>query len=326
MEDWIEQERILFPKGQKTVVWETKDALLQAIDSGDVPTSNRMPLLQHGLPDLDFWVGRRVGFGTPRFRRLESELRNPTQPLSSWIVSKSESSKVKHDENTLVSGTNDEGTTELGNLFGSRVFDHPKPVSLIKELVRQSTGPDDLVLDFFAGSATTGQAVMELNFEETGQRRFVLVSSSEATSDEPSINVCQDITAERVRKLNADDSKHDALSAGFAYLRCREINPLEIDDALTPETAWSILEAHHGFPLTTWPEGKSAVVHENDGVALILVDRWDEFASALIEKVSSTATELFLYAFAPGQVTGLKAERQVEVRGVRETLQRLYAA
>jgi adenine-specific DNA-methyltransferase len=66
MEMFVSDHRILFPKDAKVAVWETKEELMAAISSGDVPMSGRVPLLRPGLPDLDFWVGKRVGFGTPR--------------------------------------------------------------------------------------------------------------------------------------------------------------------------------------------------------------------------------------------------------------------
>ena len=86
------------------------------------------------------------------------------------------------------------------------------PILRVRCLVRQSTGPDDLVLDFFAGSATTAQAVMELNAEDGGSRRFIMVSSTEATEDDPDKNLCRDVTAERIRLLNASDDKRQQRS------------------------------------------------------------------------------------------------------------------
>ncbi|HWT22689.1 MAG TPA: site-specific DNA-methyltransferase [Solirubrobacteraceae bacterium] len=71
---------------------------------------------------------------------------------------------------------NTEGSREMDELFGSpTIFESPKPVGLLRELLKLSTGPDDLVLDFFAGSASTGHAVMEQNAEDGGRRPFILV-------------------------------------------------------------------------------------------------------------------------------------------------------
>ncbi len=142
--------------------------------------------------------------------------------------------------------------------------------------MRQSAGPDDLVLDFFAGSATTAQAVMELNAEDGGSRRFIMVSSTEATEEDPDKNLCRDVTAERIRRLNAsEDPKYADLAAGFAYLRTHEIAFEDLDYDLTPADAWTALEAMHDLPLTPYDPARPWNLHEGEGVALVLVDRFD---------------------------------------------------
>lgn len=326
MEEFIRLGQIVFPEDMRVEVFATKDELLKAIRSGDVPTSGRAPLLREDLPDLDFWVGKKIGWGTPAFKRYKKDLKNQTQPLSSWITPNAEEDTVPEGANMIVSGTNDEGAKVIKDVFGEKAFNYAKPVSLIRELVRQSISPGDLVLDFFAGSATTAQAVMELNAEDGGDRQFIMVSSTEATEDEPDKNICRDVTAERVRRLNANHDKYEDLSAGFAYLRCREINPLELDDALTPEAAWAALEGHHDLPLTVWPAGERFAIHEGEGVTLILIDAWSDAVAEMIRPVLRPEQPVFLYAFSPGQITGLDSDANVEVRGVLGTLQRLFAA
>lgn len=326
MEDWIAAGHIIFPEIPRFKVFNTKLELLAAIRAGDVPTSGRAPLLREDLPELDFWVGKKMGWGTPAFKRYKSDLRNQTQPLSSWVTPNSEAGSVQDGENVIVSGTNDEGAKVIKDVFGEKAFNYAKPVSLIRELVRQATGPDDVVLDFFAGSATTAQAVMELNAEDQGTRKFIMVSSTEATADEPDKNICRDVTAQRIRLLNANDEKYQDLTAGFAYLRCAEIDPLALDDELTAAAAWAILEGHHGLPLTVWQAGDTLGVHEGEDTALILVDRWSDKALEAVLPVISRSPNCFLYAFEPGQIAGLPEKANVEVRDVRATLKRLFAA
>jgi adenine-specific DNA-methyltransferase len=74
---------------------------------------------------------------------------------------------------------NSEGTQDLANLELSSAFNFPKPVSLIKYLLKISTFQDSIILDFFAGSGTTGDAVMQLNAEDGGNRKFILVQLPE---------------------------------------------------------------------------------------------------------------------------------------------------
>ena len=71
------------------------------------------------------------------------------------------------------------GTERVKALFGDRVFDNPKPVALVKDFVRLATPEGGLVLDFFAGSGTTAEAVMQLNHQDGGKRRFILVQADE---------------------------------------------------------------------------------------------------------------------------------------------------
>jgi adenine-specific DNA-methyltransferase len=168
MEEFIERGQILFPVEQRVETWGTLEELLSAIDRGDVPKAGKGQLLRRDLPDLKFWVGKPVGFGRPAFKRYKADLRNDTQPISSWVTPKAESDDAG-SENTIVSGTNQEGTTVLTAILGRRAFNYPKPLSLIKGLVDQATAPDqnDIVLDFFAGSGTTAHAVSRPQCGET---------------------------------------------------------------------------------------------------------------------------------------------------------------
>ena len=71
-------------------------------------------------------------------------------------------------------------TTQLKTLFDKKIFNNPKPIFLIKDLTIIATNQNDIVLDFFAGSGTTGDAVMQLNAQDGGNRRFILVQIDEA--------------------------------------------------------------------------------------------------------------------------------------------------
>ncbi len=101
-------------------------------------------------------------------------------------------------------GFTSEGTRELQSLFGEKIFQFPKPVSLIKALVRQATTEDekDIVLDFFAGSCTGAQAVLELNREDGGNRRFIMVQLPEPTERDDYSTIAE-IGKERIRRVIA---------------------------------------------------------------------------------------------------------------------------
>ena len=97
------------------------------------------------------------------------------------------------------------GTSELTELFGTKYFDFPKPSKLLKFLVQLVTTNDDLILDFFSGSATTAHAVMQLNSEDGGNRKFIMVQLPEKTDEKSEAykagykNICE-IGKERIRR------------------------------------------------------------------------------------------------------------------------------
>jgi len=110
-------------------------------------------------------------------------------------------------------GVNEEGTSELNSIFeNSLVYDYPKPVSLIKYLIsllwdskNEKYDENSLILDFFAGSGTTGQAVWDLNKEDGGNRKFILVQLDEEVQDEEikkEFPTVADICIERLRRVS----------------------------------------------------------------------------------------------------------------------------
>lgn len=150
------------------------------------------------------------------------------------------------------------GANELKSIFGNeKVFNNPKPTRLLSELLSFVTRGDDIVLDFFAGSGTTAHAVAKLNAEDGGTRRFILVSSTEATADEPDRNLCRDVCAQRVRRVlggytNAKGEAVPGLGGGFAYLRARRLPRHRVSRRLGHVQAWTALCLMHDVPLAPW--------------------------------------------------------------------------
>ena len=86
------------------------------------------------------------------------------------------------------------GTKEIQSILGKGKFDFPKPLELISRIVKIGTEKETIVLDFFAGSGTTGHAVMKLNAEDGGNRKFILCTNNEN-------NICRDVTYERIKRV-----------------------------------------------------------------------------------------------------------------------------
>ena len=91
-------------------------------------------------------------------------------------------------------GTATDGTKELQNIFGTKLFDTPKPIGLIKKVINLAGDKNSLVLDFFAGSGTTGQAVLDMNYEDDGNRKFILCTNNDG-------NICENVTYPRIKTV-----------------------------------------------------------------------------------------------------------------------------
>ena len=126
----------------------------------------------------------------PMKKRFASELGSGTNPQSTWMDSV---------------GMNTEGTRQMYDLFGKAFFSYTKPESLIKALILQATTQDSIILDFFSGSATTAHAVMQLNAEDGGHRKFIMVQLPEPCDEKSEAykagyqNICE-IGKERIRR------------------------------------------------------------------------------------------------------------------------------
>jgi adenine-specific DNA-methyltransferase len=255
IEQLIEKKLIYFPpcKPPEVMQYASRDELLTAIKVGKGPIlpKKKTPLLRADLPDLDFWIGKPIATGRPS--RKEHWTAKPEEdrlaPLSSWIAGLNEAVTPleEHEDDepvVLRSARGGVATEEVKNIFGSKAFQHPKPLSLIKGLLSQATRPTDTILDFFAGSGTTGQAVLELNAEDGGQRGFILCSSTEATAKEPDKNLCRDVCAERMRRVITGYGGR----AGYTPEQGGEFGYLQMDMVDVADAPFEI-DAAHAFQL-----------------------------------------------------------------------------
>lgn len=129
-------------------------------------------------------------------------------------------------------GTFSDAKDELIDIFGDRdIFDTPKPSKIIKELIRIASKKDSIVLDFFAGSGTTGHAILELNKEDGGNRKFILCTNNEN-------NICTEVCYPRMSKvINGYKKKGDGefiegFGGNLKYFKT-ELIPIERIDKIT---------------------------------------------------------------------------------------------
>jgi len=134
-------------------------------------------------------------------------------------------------------GHSDEANKELKNILGGKYFDYPKPTRLLQRLLHLGTKDNDLILDFFAGSGTTAHAVMQLNAEDNGNRKFICVQLPEKTDEKSEAfkagySTIAEITKERIRRAssqilqNLDENK--PLDVGFRVLKIDSSNMKDI--------------------------------------------------------------------------------------------------
>ena len=138
------------------------------------------------------------------------------QPYGKIYLKNSEG-MIPNDFLTTEIGTNQQGSNELTGIFGHRVFDFPKPVSLIKHFCTIASNKNSIILDFFAGSGTTGHAVLDLNKEDDGNRKFILCTNNEN-------NICTDVCYPRLKKVikgykNPKGQKVEGLGGNLKYFR-----------------------------------------------------------------------------------------------------------
>ena len=181
----------------------------------------------------DFW--KRVeegsivfgmdGKGSPATKLYLSDVQSGLVPRSLWL----------HDE----AGHTQDGKREVMSLFPeASVFDTPKPTKLIRQIVKIACCDNDTILDFFSGSATTAHAVMQLNAEDEGSRRFIMVQLPELTDEKSDAykagykNICE-IGKERIRRAGKKVKEEvglqgQNLDTGFRVLKLDESNMADV--------------------------------------------------------------------------------------------------
>ena len=257
IEDLIEQGQVWFPPDQKIAYFASEDELLNAIDSQDIPFSGSTPLLTRDTPNLHEWIGRKIGYGRPRLKKFKDGLKNENQPISSWLTPRQEEDTADHTLNMPIVGTTEEGSRVLKEIMGNKAFPYPKPLSLINVLLAQASKPDDIILDFFAGSGTTAQAVLQLNQEDQGSRRFILVSNSEAPpNNTENKNLCRDVCAVRVKRVIQGYNNRVATGGDFAYCRMEKISPADVTQDLDVALIWNNLCLKYRGELLSYPAEK----------------------------------------------------------------------
>lgn len=153
---------------------------------------------------------------------------------------------------------------EIKSIFNNIVFDTAKPIPYIKRIIQLASSKNSLILDFFAGSGTTGHAVMKLNAEDGGNRKFILCTNNEN-------NICREITYERIKRVIEKDDYN-------ASLKYYKVDYIPISDKLYYEYADELLkhikelvELENGINFTD--NNEIAILLSEDEVAAFVSDQ-----------------------------------------------------
>lgn len=176
------------------------------------------------IKDNRIWFGKD-GNNVPSIKRFLSEVKQSVTPMTIWKYS-----EVGHSQ---------DAKQNLKKLFdGKSFFDYPKSVELIKRCIQLYSNESSIILDFFSGSATTAHAVMQLNTEDGGKRKFIMVQLPEKTDEKSEAfkagykNICE-IGKERIRRAG-EKIKEEAglngqgLDIGFRVLKLDSSNMKDI--------------------------------------------------------------------------------------------------
>ena len=162
-----------------------------------------------------------------------------TRPVQKVFVADRKFTKTRAESWWDKNGMNEDATEELKTLFGvAKLFTHPKPTKLLKHLVTIATEKDDIVLDFFSGSATTADAVMQLNTEDNGNRKFIMVQLPEVCADDSPAKeagyqtICE-LALERIRRAGEKIKEENPLTTqdldvGFRVLKLDDSNMKDV--------------------------------------------------------------------------------------------------
>lgn len=176
-----------YPFNPKRIWGVTKETFQEYYDKGKIVFPDDYSFLKMSIPAY------RVFESEDKAKALEKYGSEEPLKAASTILPKSV-------------GMNEDGNKEVEEFFGGKIFNFPKPTPLIKHLINIANNKDALILDFFAGSGSTSHAVQELNKEDGGNRKYILVQIPEATDEKSEAfkagyKKISDITIERNKRV-----------------------------------------------------------------------------------------------------------------------------
>jgi adenine-specific DNA-methyltransferase len=229
------------------------------------------------------------------------------------------------------------GTRELDDIFGQSPFPFPKPSNLIVELLEQANcEKNDIIVDFFGGSGTTAHAVQKLNEQDGGTRRFIIVSSTEASTENPDKSVCRDICAKRIAAIqngykDKNNEQIEGLGGDFAYCRTRRIPTHTVFSTIQHEQIWTALQLINTQTLTHYDATAplQQMDYEKNGIAhgiIYLPNAGDVALQALQNIIQDDAKTVIVYAWQPAMAQQVLNNPSITVEPIPQYLVALFNA
>lgn len=226
------------------------------------------------LADNRIWFGKN-GTSFPRKKRFLSEVQDGRTPDTWW----------RNEE----VGHNQEGARDLKKVLGSVVFNNPKPIRLIKRVLDIAAYDNSIILDFFAGSGTTAQAVMEYNGERKKNLSYIVCTNNEN-------NICENVTYERIRRVISGYGATNGIPANLKYYRTDFVARDEeyLSDALLEHIA-EMVQLEHGVRI----DGQHYIIVMSDEEADALEQNWSNYtdvqAMYISKNVLFTSSQVSLF-------------------------------
>lgn len=215
------------------------------------------------------------------------------------------------------------GANELRKIFPevNRAFNNPKPTALLEELLSFVTSGDDIVLDFFAGSGSTGHAVLNLNNSDSGNRRFILVSSRESTEEEPDKNICSDVCAVRMKRVIEGFNGLPVLGGTMAYMRSIRTPMEDLYDDIRHDQIWYTLQQIHFDGISPCQEDGEIQVLESEDLRLAYLSETTSATLArLNEFLDKDHKQTVIYSWQPGVVEQHCLHEHLQIQRIPEYL------
>ena len=199
-----------------------------------VPIKGNSSQNQYTIQYLSGGVIDKITSGEVETYRISKDPLIPTLEVKDYKTAGTGIASIWDDKNFYTT----KGTTEVKELFGGKVFSYPKPLDLITYVLKRTTEPEDIILDFFSGSATTAHATVHLNAQDQGHRKFIMIQMAEKCEENSPAqkagynNLCE-IGKERIRLAGKKVKEESPLTTqnldtGFRVLKLDSSNMKDV--------------------------------------------------------------------------------------------------